>query len=163
MKLRRRVVLVALCSIASASTALAEPSPTPHPALAEAFDRADTDGDGRLSEKEAKSGGFFSRSTFNDVDRDSDKTVTLFELGKAVQGSLQDWVNKHDTADANHDGYVSKEEAGDTLSTVFDRADSDHDGRLGRQELMDDVTQGYYSETSLQPQPIAPNIIDEKF
>jgi hypothetical protein len=159
----RRFVLVALCSLAAGSPALAQPSPTPHPALAESFDRADTDGDGRLSEKEAKAGGFFSRSTYGDVDRDSDGHVTLFELGKAVQGSLQDWVNKHDTADANHDGYVSKEEAGDTLSTVFDRADRDKDGRLGRQELMDDVTQGYYSETSLQPQPIVPNIIDEKF
>jgi hypothetical protein len=159
----RRVAVVALCSLAAAAPAFSEPSPTPHPALAQSFDRADTDGDGQLSEKEAKAGGFFSRSTFGDVDRDSDGHVTLFELGKSVQGSLQDWLTKHDSADADHDGYVSKAEAGDTLSTVFDRADSDKDGRLGRTELMDDVTNGYYSETSLQPQPIVPNIIDEKF
>ena len=158
----RLVAIAALCA-AAAAPVLAQTAPTPHPALAQSFDRADTDGDGQLSEKEAKAAGFFSRSSYSDADRDSDGRVTLFELGKAVQGSLQDWVSKHDSADANHDGSVSKDEAGDTLSTVFDRADKDKDGQLSRQELMDDVTQGYYSETSLQPQPIVPNIIDEKF
>jgi Ca2+-binding EF-hand superfamily protein len=142
----------------------AEPpaAPTPAPALASRFDRADSDGDGRLNEKEAKAAGFFARSSFGESDRDHDGQVTLFELGKSVQSSLQQWLDHHDKADADKDGYVSKAEAGDgPLTTVFERADRDHDGRLGRDELMDDVTHGYYSETATQP--VVPNIIDERF
>lgn len=152
----------ALLGALSARAAEPPPAPSPPPALASHFDKADTDGDGRLSEKEAKAAGFFSRSSFGDADRDRDGQVTLFELGKSVQSSLQQWVDRHDKADADHDGYVSRSEAGDgELSTVFDRVDQDHDGRLGRDELMDDVTHGYYSETATQP--IVPNIIDERF
>jgi hypothetical protein len=157
-------LLAALAIAGSVSARAGEPpaAPTPAPALASHFDRADADGDGRLNEKEAKAAGFFTRSTFSDADRDRDGHVTLFELGKSVQSSLQQWVDDHDKADADHDGYVSKSEAGDgAFSTVFDRIDQDHDGRLGRDEVMDDVTHGYYSETATQP--IVPNIIDERF
>lgn len=153
-----------LTCIATASIALAgepPPAPTTPPHLADHFDRADTDGDGRLSKREATAAGFFSRSSFDSADRDSDGHVTLFELGKSVQGSLQDWLSQHDKADGDGDGHVSKSEAGTTFSSVFDRADRDRDGRLSRQELMDDVIHGYYSETATQP--IVPNIIDERF
>jgi len=105
---------------------------------------------------------FFSRSSFADTDRDHDGYVTLFDLGKSVQSSLQQYLDQHDKSDADHDGYVSKSEAGDgPLSTVFDRVDQDHDGRLSRDEVMDDVTHGYYSEQATQP--IVPNIIEEHF
>jgi hypothetical protein len=164
--MRNHLALIAICApLAWAAPAGAgEPAaaPTPPPALASHFDRADTDGDGRLSEKEAKAAGFFSRSSFGDADRDGDGHVTLFEVGKSVQSSLQQWLDHHDKADADDDGYVSRSEAGDgTLSTVFDRVDRDRDGRLARDELMADVTHGYYSETATQP--IVPNIIDERF
>jgi Ca2+-binding EF-hand superfamily protein len=155
------LVSAALSAAPIAGAGEPPPAPTAAPHLAEHFDRADTDGDGRLDEEEATTAGFFSRSSFGDADRDSDGHVTLFELGKSVQGSLQKWLSQHDEADTDRDGYVSKDESGTSLSTVFDRADRDGDGRLSRQELMDDVTHGYYSETATQP--VVPNIIDERF
>ena len=154
---------LALFALAASARAAEPPArATPAPALANYFDQADKNGDGRLSEKEAKAAGFFSRSSFADTDRDHDGYVTLFDLGKSVQSSLQQYLDQHDKSDADHDGYVSKSEAGDgPLSTVFDRVDQDHDGRLSRDEVMDDVTHGYYSETATQP--IVPNIIEEHF
>jgi len=62
-------LLATLALLALAASARAAEPParaTPAPALANYFDQADKNGDGRLSEKEAKAAGFFSRSSFAD-------------------------------------------------------------------------------------------------
>lgn len=138
------------------------PAPTPH-LFKQAFEKADTDDDGKLSADEAKKGGFFTAESFKDTDYDKDGNVTLYELGKAVTKSTQDWLDHHDEHDKNDDGHVDKNEAkfGSRIYTVFDRADANKDNRVDQQEIKDYAAQGYYSESA--PYPLVPNIINEKF
>ncbi len=138
------------------------PAPTPH-LFKKAFDAADTDDDGKLSATEAKKGGFFSAESFKDTDYDEDGNVTLYELGKAVTKSTQDWLDVHDEHDKDGDGHVDKNEAkfGSRIYTVFDRADANKDSKVNQQEIKDYAAQGYYSESA--PYPLVPNIINKKF
>ncbi|MEW6268380.1 MAG: hypothetical protein AB1689_03680 [Thermodesulfobacteriota bacterium] len=133
--------------------------------FADEFERADTDKDGRLSEEEAKKAGFFStEQSFRGTDTDGDGVVTLFELGDALQKRLRHWTSESQRADADGDGYVTREEAqsaGGMLSEIFVRADRDRDGRIARDEL-DVYTRGaFYSETA--DPGVVPNIINKRF
>jgi Ca2+-binding EF-hand superfamily protein len=167
MRSRLRLVVLAIATarpVASVAAAQDAATPTPRPPLASEFEKADTNHDGKLSPEEAKKAGFFTQQDFAKTDRDRDGTITLYELGIAVQSQFQDWVDKHAKADADGDGYVDKDEAaqdGATWSDVFERNDRDGDGRISREELMDRVTSTYYSETEIQP--LYPNIIDKRF
>lgn len=157
--------LVAAALVATPAACLAaDPSPAPTAHLfKQAFEKADTNDDGKLSPEEAKKGGFFTAESFKDTDYDKDGNVTLYELGKAVTKSTQDWLDEHDEHDKNDDGHVDKNEAkfGSRIYTVFDRADANKDSRIDQQELEDYAAQGYYSESA--PYPLVPNIINEKF
>jgi len=162
----RFLVASALAAVLGISgAALAEPTPVPTTApLAEEFKRADTDGDGRLSEDEARKAGFFTEESFTDTDENHDGTITLFELGAAMQARFQGWIDRHARADTNGDGSVTKDEAdaaGDSWSDYYARADRNNDGQVSRDELMYRVTQSYYSETTTGP--LYPNIIDKRF
>jgi Ca2+-binding EF-hand superfamily protein len=157
-------VLAALLGFARPAPAQPTPAISPEPQLERAFERADSNGDGRLSEDEARKAGFFSAESFSETDTNRDGTITLFELGAAVQARFQGWVSKHTQADLNRDGYVSRSEAeaaGHSWSDDYERADRNHDGQVSREELMYRVTSGYYSET--RDEPLYPNIIDRRF
>lgn len=160
-------ILVATLLVLAASLATrvaAEPSPAPTPHLfQDAFDQADTNDDGKLSQEEAKKGGFFRAQSFKDTDYDQDGNVTLFELGKAVTQSTKDLLDEHEEHDKDDDGHVDKNEAafGSRIYTVFDRADANKDSKVNRQELKDYAAQSYYSESANYP--LVPNIINKKF
>lgn len=160
-----RWLAATLAVVFLAAPAAAEgPTPTATPHLfKDAFEKADTNDDGKLSEEEAKKGGFFSASSFKDTDYDQDGNVTLFELGKAVTKSTQDWLDHHDEHDTNDDGHVDKNEAkyGSRIYTVFDRADANKDSKVDQQEIKNYAAQSYYDESA--GYPLVPNIINEKF
>ena len=52
--------------------------------FAERFRQADANGDGRITEEEARAAGLWFTQDFNSVDTDRSGTVTLFELAQAV-------------------------------------------------------------------------------
>jgi len=129
------------------------------------FQEADTDKDGRLSEEEAKRAGFFTTDqSFAATDADRDGTVTLFELGDALQKRMRSWLSEGERADKDKDGYVSREEAqsaGSTIADVFVRADRDGDGRISHEEFDMHARGAFYSETA--DPGVVPNIINKKF
>ncbi len=145
-----------------------EPTPAGSPGRREALEarlgQADENRDGKVDAQEARRAGLFVRESFAETDRDRDGFITVFELGQAIQGRLTERLAQRDQADADADGYVTREEAQKSapgLLTIFERTDSDDDDRLSREELMTEVTAGYYSET--RTQPVVPNIIDQRF
>ena len=157
--------LVGGLALALASSSLADddlPKPASNP-MDGAFEKADTDKDGKLSRDEAMSGGVYSGEAFDATDEDADGFVTLFELGEAVVKHSQGWMDEHDKHDANEDGQVDRNEAefGTRIYTVFDRADKNKDDMLDSQEMKDWAASSYYSESASYP--IAPNIINKKF
>ena len=129
------------------------------------FERADVDKDGRLTEQEAVSAGFFTTDgTFKETDRDLDGQVTLFELGDALQRRLRGLLADRDAADTDGDGFVSEQEAkasGTSLADVFTRADRDGDGRVARDEIDVFTRDTYFSETA--DRGVVPNIINKRF
>lgn len=133
-------------------------------AFEEEFKRADVDKDGRLTEKEAVTAGFFTDGSFKDTDRDLDGQVTLFELGDALQKRMRQWLSDSDSADTDKDGYVSESEAsaaGGSILDIFKRADRDGDGRVARDEIDVYTRDTYYSETA--DRGVVPNIIEKRF
>jgi hypothetical protein len=128
------------------------------------FKRADVDKDGKLSEEEAVAAGFFTDGSFKDVDEDRNGTVTLFELGDALQQRLRQWTSDGERADTDKDGYVSEEEAeaaGPSFLEIFKRANHTGDGRIARDKFDVYVRESYYSETS--DRGVVPNIIEKRF
>ncbi|HZR81497.1 MAG TPA: EF-hand domain-containing protein [Candidatus Binatia bacterium] len=167
MRTARTSAAAAIVALAlSASPAVAQTSATPSPRapLSDEFQRADSDHDGKLSEDEARRGGFFSQESFAETDQDHDGKITLYELGVAVQGRFQGWIDRYTKADTDGDGSISRDEAdraGGEWSDVFTEVDRDGNGSLSRDEIMYRVTRGYYSETKTEP--MYPNIIDKRF
>jgi len=171
--LSRPLLALAACLVALAGAAPAaaqQPTPAVGDANAAAafqkeFEQADTDKDGRLSEEEARRAGFFTTDeSFEATDADRDGTVTLYELGDALQKRLRQWVSEGERADTDKDGYVSREEAqrsGSTLAEIFVRADRDGDGRVARDEIDLHARGAFYSETA--DPGVVPNIINKKF
>lgn len=156
--------------LGAAPGAAQQPTPADDDASAAAafereFQRADTDKDGRLSEEEARRAGFFtSDQSFEATDADGDGTITLFELGDALQKRLRHWLSESERADLDKDGYVTREEAessGSLLAEIFTRADRDGDGRIARDELDLHARGAFYSETA--DPGVVPNIINKRF
>ncbi len=163
-----RAAVLALAVLFATGAAAQDASPgaaTGSATFQKEFEQADKDKDGRLSEQEAESAGFFTTDgSFKQADRDRDGQVTLFELGDAVQRSLRQFLSDSDAADADKDGYVSEEEAkvsGTSILDVFKRADRDGDGKVARDEIDIFVKDSYYSETA--DRGVVPNIINKKF
>jgi Ca2+-binding EF-hand superfamily protein len=166
--LRTALASLALLSIGTLVPALAaDPAPAPTGgavAFQEEFKRADVNKDGKLSEEEAVAAGFFTDGSFKDVDEDKNGTVTLFELGDALQQRLRQWTSDGERADTDKDGYVSEDEAeaaGPSFLDIFKRANRDGDGRIARDKFDVYVRESYYSETS--DRGVVPNIIEKRF
>lgn len=133
-------------------------------AFEEEFKRADTDKDGKLSEQEAIAAGFFTDGSFKDVDEDKDGTVTLFELGDALQQRLRQWSSGAEQADTDKDGFVSEEEAeaaGPSFLDIFKRVNRNGQERIARDKFDVYVRDSYYSETS--DRGVVPNIFNKRF
>lgn len=164
-----RAVVVTFAVVVATTAAAQDPSPgdadAPSAEFQEAFERADVNKDGKLSEEEARAAGFFTTDgSFKSADRDLDGQVTLFELGDAIQRSLRQYLSDSEAADADKDGYVTEDEAraaGSSILDVFKRADRDGDGRVARDEIDIFVKDTYYSETA--DRGVVPNIINKKF
>jgi Ca2+-binding EF-hand superfamily protein len=151
----------------SAAPAAAQDMPT-GPAtskLQTKFEQADTDKDGKLSDEEARTAGFFTTDEpMNSVDTDRDGQVTLFELADAVQRRLRASMSSRDAADKDADGFVSEDEArtsGGSILEIFRRADRDSDGRVSRDEIDVFVHDSYFSETA--DRGVVPNIFNKRF
>jgi Ca2+-binding EF-hand superfamily protein len=94
-----------------------------------AFEAADTDGDGFVSEAELARD---AAAGFSGLDTDRSETLTADELGP------------HDPAlfsrvDANGDGVLTFQEVMINKTRGFEDGDKNHDGRLSFEEMVDEV------------------------
>lgn len=155
--------LVAIClMVAGVVKAQSTPGPTiPSipPELERKFKQADIAQKGGLNKIEATSAGFAVEGSFENIDTDSDKIITLYEIGGYLTEKARVWNN----ADSDGDGVVSRSEAdkSPSLAQVFTRADRDGDGVVRKEE------HEAFSQTSLYQNVdlpyVVPNIINKKF
>lgn len=139
------------------------PGETPDSRFAERFRQADANGDGRITEDEARAAGLWFTRDFNSVDTDHSGTVTLFELGQALQRRLSRWLSDFDAADTNHDGRVTEDEAArmPSIGEVFKTTNRSKDRAVSRQEFESYAIDRMYRDSELPS--VAPNIIDKRF
>jgi hypothetical protein len=155
----------ALALMALAATASAQ-SGTPSPAIPQVpreienrFKAADLTNRGGINKTEAASVGFQVDESFDVIDGDKDRIITLYEIGSYLTKRGRDWVD----ADSDRDGAVSRSEADQSpsLAKIFTSADRDGDGILRREE------HEAFSQTSLYQNVdlpyVVPNIINKKF
>src|SRR5574341_1819719 len=83
----------------------------PESQFTERFRQADANGDGLITDDEARAAGLWFTRDFTSVDTDRSGTVTLFELGQALQRRVSRWLSERAAADANHDGKLTQDEA----------------------------------------------------
>ena len=155
--------LVGICLIV-AGTGQAQPTPGPTmpsvpPELERKFKQADIAEKGGLNKIQATSAGFAVEGTFETIDTNQDRIITLFEIGGYLAEKTRVWTN----ADTDGDGVVSRSEAdrSPSLAQVFVRADRDGDGIVRRQEHESFSQTSLYQNVDLPY--VVPNIIDKKF
>lgn len=131
--------------------------------FAERFRQADANGDGRITEEEARAAGLWFTQDFNSVDTDRNGTVTLFELSQALQQRLSRWLSDFDAADANHDGRVSEDEAARAprIAEAFTTIDRNKHREVSRQEYESYAIDRMYRDSELPS--VAPNIFEKRF
>lgn|GEM_PF-3156850 len=158
------LVVAGLCAAPAAAQDM--PSGPATSKLQKEFEQADADHDGKLTDEEAKTAGFFSADqSMNSVDTDRDGNVTLFELADAVQRRLRASLSARDAADTDGDGFVSEDEArvsGGSIWEIFRRGDRDTDGKLSRDEVDLFVHDAYYNDTATN-RSLVPNIFNKRF
>jgi hypothetical protein len=135
----------------------------PESRFAERFRQADANGDGFISAEEARAAGLWFMQDFDSVDTDRSGTVTLFELGQALQRRLRRWLSERDAADADRDGRLTEAEAArvPSIAEVFTAADRDKDRIVSREEYESYALDRLYRHTELPS--VAPNIIEKRF
>lgn len=138
---RRRIVLLRICvpavcfavvlGVGTVDPAVAQGDPQIPPGMAErfAFDAADTDGDGFVSEGELARD---AAAGFSGLDKDRSGTLTPDELGP------------HDPAafarvDRNGDGVLTFSEVMINKTRGFEDGDKNDDGLLSFKEMVDEV------------------------
>lgn len=111
------------------------------PVAEKIFTTMDANGDGRVSEAEFSA---YYAKRFHELDADKNGSLSRDEIisrgGKMVSNSGTTHLDQRfDAADANHDGGLDREEAGNMpmLATYFDEVDANHDGKVTRQEYFD--------------------------
>ena len=132
----RRTALVVVPSVCLAGGTVGpalgqQGDPVIPPGMAErfAFDAADTDGDGFVSEAELARD---AAAGFSGLDQDRSETLTPQELGS------------HDPAafariDRNGDGVLTFSEVMINKTRGFEAGDKNHDGRLSFEEMVEEV------------------------
>ncbi|HVM95348.1 MAG TPA: hypothetical protein VMT89_03110 [Candidatus Acidoferrales bacterium] len=160
-KLLATTSLLILTSVGMAQTP--QPTAVEHQSqFAERFRRADTNGDGVISESEARAAGLL-KDDFYGIDADHNGTVSLFELSQAMQKKLGQWMSDFDAADTNHDGKLSQEEIKhapgvEKMLSSGDRPDLQN---MSRPEFESYALDRLYRNSELPS--VAPNIIEKKF
>lgn len=105
------------------------------PASAQDMTTADINHDGMITRAEFAAARL---ATFNRLDRNGDGVISQADIGRIARfrpsagQALQRLIA---TADANHDGQVTRDEMGNAPMPVFDRADINHDGVIDRNEM----------------------------
>jgi hypothetical protein len=123
------------------------------------FKAADLTNRGGINKTEATAAGFAVEDSFDAIDTDQDHIITLYEIGGYLAGKGKDWAS----ADADHDGTVTRAEAdkAPSLAKIFTRADRDGDGVLRKEEYEAFSTTTLYQNVDLPY--VVPNIINKKF
>ena len=162
-----RTLLCVLAVLGLAASARAQaPKPTSpgrDGELADRFNRADTNRDGRIDPAEARAAGLWFQDDLSGVDVDRSGTVTLFELGQALQQRVQSWMSEFDAADLNHDGQVTEAEA-QQAPNVWKMLTSGRRGQpptVSRSEFEAYAFDRIYRQGDLPS--VAPNIIEKRF
>lgn len=138
-------------------------TPAPDSAFAERFRQADRNGDGVITDDEARAAGLWFTNDFDSVDTDRSGTVTLFELVRAGQQRLSRWLSARDSADTNHDGQLTEAEAAQVpgLASTFTAADRNHDRAVSRAEFESYALDRLNRGADLPS--VAPNIFEKRF
>jgi hypothetical protein len=155
-------IFVFVGAVIATAAAAQTPGPTIpklSPELERQFKKADINQRGGLNKIEATSAGFAVEGSFESIDTDEDKIITLYEIGGYLADKGRQWT----TADDDGDGSVSRSEASKSpsLSQIFTKADRDGDGVVRKEE------HEAFSQTSLYQNVdlpyVVPNIINKKF
>lgn len=155
-------VVVALSGVAWAQTPVATTSGQDS-RFTERFRQADANGDGFITEQEARAAGLWFTQDFNSVDADRSGTVTVFELGQALQHRLSRWLSDFDAADSNHDGQLTEDEVRRSpgMTETFKTIARDKDRAVSRPEYESYAIERMYRDSELPS--VAPNIIEKRF
>jgi EF hand domain-containing protein len=154
-------IVVTLVSLAQAQTPPATGAPDKQ--FAERFRQADTNGDGVISEAEARAAGLWFTEDLGSVDTDHSGTITLFEFGQAMQQRLNRWLSDLGTVDTNHAGVVKEDEARRVpgVADAFTTIDRHKDRAVRRDESDSYAIDRIYRSSELPS--VAPNIIEKRF
>lgn len=68
------------------------------------------------------------------VDANKDGTVTFEEIANKWGNSKEERIDTFKRFDANHDGFLTKEEVG--YQQVIDKLDGNHDGKVSQNEFL---------------------------
>jgi Ca2+-binding EF-hand superfamily protein len=153
--------LMALTSTAWAQTPAA--TGVPDSRLVERFRQADTNGDGLITDDEARAAGLRFTQDFKSVDIDGSGTVTLFELGQALQRRVSRWLSDRDSADTNHDGQLTEDKAAraPSIAEAFKTMGRNNDRAVTRDEYESYAIDRMSRDSELPY--VAPNIIEKRF
>jgi Ca2+-binding EF-hand superfamily protein len=158
--------LVAVAAIAVTLASLAQTPPAtgaPDKQFTERIRQADTNGDGVISEAEARAAGLWFTQDLGSADTDHSGTVTLFEFGQALQQRLNRWLSDLASVDTNHDGVVTQDEARRVpgIAEAFTTIDRNKDRAVSRDEYDASTIDRIYRSSELPS--VAPNIIEKRF
>jgi hypothetical protein len=138
---------LAFLLLAAAPFAASAADPAGKPAMKHGgghlLERADTDGDGRVSRDEAQAAASArTLEMFDRLDQDKDGYVTQAEIAAAREervGEMRERMESHfRNADTDGDGAISKAEAEagmPALARRFDAIDANKDGLITREEM----------------------------